>query len=162
MFSQIMINQIVALYEISGLNETAIVQQLDIEGGRHAVANVRSALLANSMQYVDDHSAASADGQPVVTADPAEAEYQQLKKMYEQLANNPATTDAVKEKALRWLLDESKGRNHVAKELAELKAKEVANRSDAEERLNRFRLLVESGQLSISIPAKPVLELANS
>lgn len=155
-YGQLTIDQIVSLYETVGLNEAMIAEALDIPGGAPAV---KAILSANSSIYRQQEVAgnvmqlSAAEGLAAAEAE-RQAEYNRLKKRYQAIADDPKTPAIVAEKALRWLMDEAKGRNDLAAEALALKAANTKGRSDAEERLARFNAMIASG--SVSVVANPI------
>jgi hypothetical protein len=156
-YGQHLITQVVTSYEVLGLNPHAIAEQLDIEEGAEGVEEI---LRTNSDLYVAHlrQAGALAKRDPANTAivvTPEEAEYQRLKKMYMMLAET-APESSVRERAIRWLLDEAKGRNHTGVRQVELKEREIATRSSQEERLAKFNALIRQTFATQGTPAPNV------
>lgn len=100
--------QVVAAYEQLGLSPAQISEQMEMEEGQ-----VKSLLWELSSRYKQEV------GGTVDTTD-------ELIKLYEQLARC-SPNDAVREKALRFLIEEKKGRNDIPMELLRLKRRQQAN-----------------------------------
>lgn len=137
------IAQIVSSYELSGLNVYAIAEQLDIDDHK----DVERILAGNSELYqkhIGANRLQSLDPGPKIGANLSvvNPEYEKLKQQYRSLAES-APESSVREKALRWLLDEERGRNDVALGHLELKSRELQTRSKQEERLEKFNELVK-------------------
>lgn len=150
-----LITQVVTSYEVLGLNPHAIAEQLDIVEGAEGVEEI---LRTNSTLYVEHlrrtnklslqtkgpprHGEVSDSTELQEEETPDEREYQRLKKLYMMLAET-APEASVRERAIRWLLDEAKGRNHTHVRQVELKERELATRSSQEERLAKFNALIK-------------------
>ena len=148
-----LITQVVTSYEVLGLNPHAIAEQLDIVEGAEGVEEI---LRTNSTLYVEhlrrtNKLTLQSKGPPrhgevsestEAEESPDEREFQRLKKLYMMLAET-APESSVRERAIRWLLDEAKGRNHTHVRQVELKERELATRSSQEERLAKFNALIK-------------------
>lgn len=100
--------QVVAAYEQLGLSPAQISEQMEMEEGQ-----VKALLWELSSQYKKEV------GGTVDTTD-------ELVRLYEQLARC-SPNDSVREKALRFLIEEKKGRNDIPMELLRLKRRQQAN-----------------------------------
>ncbi len=100
--------QVVAAYEQLGLSVSQIAEQLEMEEGQ-----VKALLWELSSQYKREVGGTVKDGDDLV-------------QLYETLART-SPNDSVREKALRWLIDEKRGRNDIPMELLKLKRREQAN-----------------------------------
>lgn len=100
--------QVVAAYEQLGLTVEQIAEQMEMEVGQ-----VKSLLYQLSTRYKQEL------GGSIDNTD-------ELVKLYEDLARS-SPCDAVREKALRFLIDEKKGRNDIGLELLRLKRRQQAN-----------------------------------
>jgi|KBSSwiStaDraftv2_1062776.scaffolds.fasta_scaffold06488_9 hypothetical protein len=102
--------RIVTAYETLGLNIEEISEQLDID-----YDDVKVQLWENSKSYRNSLQNDS---------DTSEDKYQELLRMYETLARN-SDVDSVREKALRNLINEYRGRNDLGLKELELKKKHL-------------------------------------
>lgn len=100
--------QVVAAYEQLGLSPVQIAEQMEMEE-----AQVKSLLYQLSTKYKQEL------GGIIDSTD-------ELVKLYEDLARC-SPNDLVREKALRFLIDERKGRNDIPMELLRLKRRQQAN-----------------------------------
>lgn len=100
--------QVVAAYEQLGLTPAQIAEQMEMEEGQ-----VKALLYQLSSRYKQEL------GGTVDSTD-------DLVRLYEDLARS-SPVDAVREKALRWLIDEKRGRNDIPMELLKLKRRQQAN-----------------------------------
>lgn len=100
--------QVVAAYEQLGLTPAQIAEQMEMEEGQ-----VKALLYQLSSRYKQEL------GGTIDSTD-------ELIKLYEDLARS-SPQDAVREKALRFLIDEKKGRNDIPMELLKLKRRQQAN-----------------------------------
>lgn len=100
--------QVVAAYEQLGLTTTQIAEQMEMEEGQ-----VKSLLWELSSRYKQEV------GGTVDSTD-------DLVRLYEQIARC-SPNDSVREKALRFLIEEKKGRNDIPMELLRLKRRQQAN-----------------------------------
>ena len=94
-------------YETLGLSVEQIAEQQDLE-----VAEVRAVLWQVSRKFKQD------------TGETLEAE-DEIEELYKDLAKH-SSVDAVREKALRFLINEKKGRNDVPVELMRIKQRAQA------------------------------------
>lgn len=100
--------QVVAAYEQLGLTPAQIAEQMEMEEGQ-----VKALLYQLSSRYKQEL------GGTIDSTD-------ELVRLYEDLARS-SPQDAVREKALRWLIDEKRGRNDIPMELLKLKRRQQAN-----------------------------------
>jgi len=138
------IAQVVAAYELAQLNEYAIAEQLDIADPDE----VTSILMQYSDVYKERNGNIISRGpNPLLSTDEVSNEsaaFKELHKQYRLLAKT-AESEIVREKALRWLMDNELGRNDVAKEMLALKKLELTKTNSQEERLAKFESLMRAG-----------------
>lgn len=120
--------QVIVAYETLGLSVEQIAGQLDMELGE-----VVASLQKYSRKYQSETR--HADGpNPEIEG----TEYNTLKRRYELLSEF-AEDEHVREKALRWLMNEARGRNDLPERLIRLKERQVgAQEVDVAMRLSQF------------------------
>lgn len=125
--------QIVTAFETLGLSLEQIAGQFDIE-----VDEVRAILFDNSRAYRQQCGRLR-----------SEDEVEELLTEYRALAKR-SEVDAVRERALRFLIDERKGRNDIGKETLELKKRQTkVGEIDLSLRIAQFNETLKSTRAQI-------------
>ena len=140
-YSSITVAQVVTAYEISGLNEFMIADQLDIPED-----DIRIILLRDSSLYQDRHNLVKPGSLMAgvdAAADKDSLEYRQFRSQYEAMLK-VTDNDIVREKGLKYLMDEAKGRNDLAAAHLKLKQQQVQKSATQEERLAKFKAMLET------------------